>query len=321
MIAGVAGGLARHFGVDPTLMRVGFVVLTLFGGSGLILYLLLALMVPADDAGTDPLRHGRMKTGLIVVLVIAACIALPFSGPGVFFLSPIILVAAIGVVLYRAAGGQVDPRIMRASLVALSVIGAVVLGLGAATAVAFGGGAIVSGVVLGLGVVMVVAAFAGGARWLIAPALILAIPVAIVAAADIDLKGGVGERDYRPASVSEIRSEYRLGVGELRLDLRDVAFPDGVTTVDTHVGVGRTEVILPADVCLDSDVHVGVGDTRVLGRHNDGVDVDAMRREAVSGSAPVLRLKADSGLGEVVVHRGGDRFGPAGADQQSCAPR
>ena len=50
------------------------------------------------------------------------------------------------------------------------------------------------------GVALVVAAFAGGARWLIVPALVLVLPLAIVAAADIDVDGGVGERQYRPAT-------------------------------------------------------------------------------------------------------------------------
>ena len=37
-IAGVAGGLGRHFDIDPTIVRVAFVVLAFFGGAGLLLY-------------------------------------------------------------------------------------------------------------------------------------------------------------------------------------------------------------------------------------------------------------------------------------------
>ena len=128
-------------------------------------------------------------------------------------------------VVYRAAGGRVDARVMRAAVISLTVIGALLLGAGAAVAVAFGGGAIVAGAVLGLGVVMIIGAFGGGARWLIVPALLLALPVAVVSAADLDLEGGVGERHYRPATVADLRSDYRLGVGELQVDLSDVEFP------------------------------------------------------------------------------------------------
>jgi phage shock protein C len=45
-LAGVCGGIADYFGWDPTLVRAGWVVLTLLGGSGVLLYLILWLVVP-----------------------------------------------------------------------------------------------------------------------------------------------------------------------------------------------------------------------------------------------------------------------------------
>jgi phage shock protein C len=47
MLAGVCGGLATYFNIDPTLIRVIFIVLAVFGGSGIILYLLLWIFIPA----------------------------------------------------------------------------------------------------------------------------------------------------------------------------------------------------------------------------------------------------------------------------------
>jgi len=47
-IGGVCGGLAEHFGVDPALVRVGFAVSTLFSGAGLLAYLILLAILPAD---------------------------------------------------------------------------------------------------------------------------------------------------------------------------------------------------------------------------------------------------------------------------------
>ena len=49
-IGGVAGGLAHHLGVDPTIVRVGFGVSILFSGVGLVAYLLMLAIVPSDDA-------------------------------------------------------------------------------------------------------------------------------------------------------------------------------------------------------------------------------------------------------------------------------
>ncbi|MGH3443115.1 MAG: PspC domain-containing protein [Nitriliruptorales bacterium] len=65
MIAGVAGGLAQYFNIDPTLVRVAFVLLAVFGGSGLIVYLVMWLIVPAESrvAGhpRDTMREGASE--------------------------------------------------------------------------------------------------------------------------------------------------------------------------------------------------------------------------------------------------------------------
>jgi phage shock protein C len=52
MIAGVAGGLAESFNIDPTWFRVGFVLFTIFGGAGTLLYALLWIVIPRADGGT-----------------------------------------------------------------------------------------------------------------------------------------------------------------------------------------------------------------------------------------------------------------------------
>ncbi|MFK2904599.1 PspC domain-containing protein [Dyella ginsengisoli] len=48
-IAGVCGGIADYYGWDPTLVRVGWIVLTLLGGSGILLYLVMWLVMPKAD--------------------------------------------------------------------------------------------------------------------------------------------------------------------------------------------------------------------------------------------------------------------------------
>jgi phage shock protein PspC (stress-responsive transcriptional regulator) len=51
MLAGVAEGLARYVGVDTTIVRIAFVVLTVFGGAGIPLYLAGLLLIP--DEGSE----------------------------------------------------------------------------------------------------------------------------------------------------------------------------------------------------------------------------------------------------------------------------
>ena len=49
-IGGVSGGLGQYFGIDPTVVRVGFVFTTLItGGAGLVAYFALLAFVPSDD--------------------------------------------------------------------------------------------------------------------------------------------------------------------------------------------------------------------------------------------------------------------------------
>jgi phage shock protein PspC (stress-responsive transcriptional regulator) len=54
VIAGVAGGLGEYTGIDPVLFRVLFAVLTLFGGSGILLYVVAWLFMPAEDEQVSP---------------------------------------------------------------------------------------------------------------------------------------------------------------------------------------------------------------------------------------------------------------------------
>lgn len=48
MIAGVCGGLAAHFGIDPTWVRLIFILFFFAGGSALLLYIILWLIVPIE---------------------------------------------------------------------------------------------------------------------------------------------------------------------------------------------------------------------------------------------------------------------------------
>ena len=49
MIAGVCGGLAEYLGMDATIVRIIYALLVLFGGVGILLYLILALLMPKAE--------------------------------------------------------------------------------------------------------------------------------------------------------------------------------------------------------------------------------------------------------------------------------
>src|SRR5208282_3417705 len=62
MLAGVAAGLARYFGVEETLVRIAFVVLTVVGGAGIPLYLAGLLLIPEE--GSDVSIAGSLIESL-----------------------------------------------------------------------------------------------------------------------------------------------------------------------------------------------------------------------------------------------------------------
>ena len=119
--AGVAGGLGRHLDVDPTIIRVLLVVLTLFGGAGALVYGAVWLFVPEDGrarAAVDVPPDVRR-----VVLVVAGAFALmlvlgsPFLDEGSSWGFPfsLLVVGAIALALFltrnqwRSSTGSAPP--------------------------------------------------------------------------------------------------------------------------------------------------------------------------------------------------------------------
>ena len=54
-VCGVCGGIANYFDVDPTVIRLIWVIFTLVGGSGLIAYIIAAIIMP------DEMQHKMIE--------------------------------------------------------------------------------------------------------------------------------------------------------------------------------------------------------------------------------------------------------------------
>ncbi len=106
---GVAGGLGRTFGVDPVVFRVIFAVLTVIGGSGLLLYLLFWLLLPEEGSDSSSLadrwvrsRDWSTVTVVLLALVGAVLVSLVFGlNPGPLVLLAILVVVALVVMRPR----------------------------------------------------------------------------------------------------------------------------------------------------------------------------------------------------------------------------
>ena len=111
-LAGVSGGLGRYAGVDPLIFRILFVLLTIFGGTGLLLYAMAWLLVPADgerESEGQRLFNGRSTSSVstviaivvVIVLGLAATGAMLDTGPGIGGLGVLIVIGVVVVLLLR----------------------------------------------------------------------------------------------------------------------------------------------------------------------------------------------------------------------------
>jgi phage shock protein PspC (stress-responsive transcriptional regulator) len=419
VLAGVAAGFARYCGIDPVLVRVALVVLTLFGGTGVLLYVLGWLLLPeeGDDASVAEALIGRGRssvpaaTGVLLLALAVLVLAVGADrGPPTF---PLLVLAGIAVALLvrhgarrppvpppfarppssllrlgdvpaapasdadrtrvaellQAAAGAgllditaADDRLAwvyaattRGELAAVvaefppewvygwespaamaltppavrtarrrSALGRLVLslavlavglaiGLDRATGVDLTVGNLLALALGVLGAGLVVGAWLGRARWLIALGIPLSLAVLLTSAVPVDLHGGTGERRWRPVPVGGPGQEYRLGAGDATLDLTAVDDADGAllgtrggrrVTIRAGLGLGRLSVLVPDNLDVEFDARVGLGQLLAPGVAVDGVRV---RRRfvvaALGSSAGRVFVDAELGVGELEVLR------------------
>jgi hypothetical protein len=136
---------------------------------------------------------------------------------------------------------------------------------------------------------------------LVATGIVLAVVLMFGSALDVPIGGGVGERSYRPASATELRSEYRLGIGRMTLDLRELSATEleGAGRTRARVGIGQLVVVVPSGTVVHVEAHASLGNVVVFEQEEGGIDVDlsAGPEPAPGGFELILSV----GLGEVEV--------------------
>jgi phage shock protein PspC (stress-responsive transcriptional regulator) len=262
MLAGVAAGLGAYFELHPAVFRVAFVVLTLMGGAGIAIYVAAALVMP-DEGAEDSIATAALRRRRPWALVVLGLVAVVLLG----------LLSELAV--WQA--GDAWAFLLVAGAVALWLVWFAVAGARPGWRRALG---------------------VAGAS---AVALLLVAVAAFVATFDIHLRDGIDERTFAPASVDDLRAEYKLGIGELVLDLRSVAFPLGETRLSGRVDVGKIHVVLPEGVALRASADARLGEIRLLGRRVDGWKVSDQVGET---GLRVLVIDAEVGIGEIEIERG-----------------
>jgi phage shock protein PspC (stress-responsive transcriptional regulator) len=261
VVGGVAGGLGRYFDLNPMFFRIGFVILTLLGGAGILIYLAALLVMPeegsersiAEQAIAD--RRDRPWALVGLGLAAAALIALlsrssvwPAAGAGWV----IILLAGL-VILWTVDARKGDRRSRRLLVAVLALLTAAAAAAVAATVIAF--------------------------SWF-----------------DVSLDDGVGDRTEAPASIAALHRTYELGVGDLRVDLSRVPVTRE-THVDARVGMGHLRIVVPQGVPVTVNAHAKVGEINALKQHDHGRDA---RVETRSNGLLVIDAKVGAGRIDVV---------------------
>ena len=273
VIGGVSGGLAEYTGIDALLWRVGFVALAFAGGTGVLVYLLLWLLMPVapggEPAGSAPAFRrtapagprspvpGVTIAGLFIVVGTLALLArlTAWDPGGRVFLSAALLVVALGLLAAALTGGRTAK-----------------------------GGLITLGIVLSLAVVA-----AASGPW-------------------DGVRSGVGDRTWTPATAEDVRPVYSGGVGDVELDLSgiDVSDLDGPVRTRLEAGVGDVDVLLPRDADVQVEVHSGLGDVDVLGAQSSdgGLHPGQGSGSWVDDGEAEIVLTVNAGVGDVEVQRG-----------------
>jgi phage shock protein PspC (stress-responsive transcriptional regulator) len=342
VVLGVAGGLGRALAIDPLVIRIAFVVLALFSGVGIVLYIAALLLLADSPSSRSPSTIRRIAGGVVILLsarwLFSGNARLPAAGW-------VVAIGLIGVAialwrgraplevasapptsesLATAEGGSTTdrweawttrrrdrPRPPRSALGLLTVGAATVVGAlvwlvggdNSRGAQAFGWATVV------LGVGLLAGTFAGRARWLIV--LALATAVAAVAAASLSFAGASlnhrsGGRSEYIAHGSVVAPRYSTGLGDFDLDLSDYA-SDLSTAVD--VGFGKLTVEVPEDARVQIDARIGVGSIDAFGSSRSGYR-RLLSLDDNKGGAHLIKLKLSVGVGSIEVRRGPFFGGP-----------
>jgi hypothetical protein len=137
--------------------------------------------------------------------------------------------------------------------------------------------------------------------------VVLTIAALVVTATPQPPSASAGERTHRVTDVAGLEDSYGLGAGQLTLDLRDLALPDGTTAVAARVGLGELRVRVPDDVAVTGTAAVTAGEAAAFDRVQSGISprltIDDPGSASAGSGGPVLELDLDVGLGQIEVTR------------------
>ncbi|MCZ7611237.1 MAG: PspC domain-containing protein [Ignavibacterium sp.] len=142
MLGGVCGGIAEYFGIDPVIIRLTFVLAVIFGGSGILAYIILWIIIPqkpyivtpfnqenknddnlhnaeTENKTSDDLQSNKFRKNLnnnktvfagIFLIVLGVIILLSNFIPGFYFKDywPVVLIFLGSAIIYKAKNNKTN---------------------------------------------------------------------------------------------------------------------------------------------------------------------------------------------------------------------
>ena len=162
-------------------------------------------------------------------------------------------------------------------------------------------------VAAGLGV----SAFRGRSTGLIVVGVLVAMFTVTARYVDPVLTDGTGDVVHSVTSPAQLPDEYRLGAGELTVDLSDLVLDGETVELDVVLGVGELRVLVSDDIELDLKIDNAIGVARYVSNSADvidgrelldeGIDNDIAVRALVEEPTGTLVLDVELGIGDVEV--------------------
>jgi phage shock protein PspC (stress-responsive transcriptional regulator) len=341
IVAGVCSGAASYFDIDPVILRIILVGLSVFGGAGIVIYALAWVLIPEAGHPTTKLEHwlrGRhadrrrdaVLIGAIFVVLLFMLRRNPFAvriSGALVTIALAMLVAAVVGRHRESAGAPVGtwstqpegppadptaswsfvPRQPRPhSWLGWLTFGSALLVAGVFSIVGLSGLAHPQPAdVLAATVAVVGIGLAIGAifgrAWLMIPIGLLL--VGLLAAADAVPRDLTWSAGNRTWTPISVNvaSPYVLGAGDATLNLANLRGAQDAT-IDSRVGAGRLVVLVPRGTAVSVDARTSAGRILMFGRESDGTGLhSASSASGTSSAAGTLTIDLQMGYGDVEV--------------------
>lgn len=306
-LGGVASGIAHHYGIDVSIVRILFILLTFASGVGLLAYLIGWLVIPRAEYWPPPGPPRSIQSlsgrdlGLGLALV-GLMVALGFgAGTTGAVLVPVILIGG-GIWLLAQPRSEVDDP--------------------ATTSPGEHGGGMSTppppppppagfaspqpGAPVPPRSRRRVAALVGAAA-----VVVLAIPLLIIGALITGVATGnitIDDTDtvrYVPTSAADVPRRVSETAAHVIIDLTQLEAADfddriGPVALDARVDFGEITVLVPDELTVSVDANVDLGEVRVFGQTDDGFD----NTVSVAAADPDIDLELDLDVGQITVERG-----------------